>query len=57
MKRITSEQLIPGMITAEDVYALSGQLLVPKDVALTDSLIKQLQLYSVRSVRIDDTKK
>lgn len=57
MKRITSERLIPGMVTAEDVYALSGQLLVPKDVALTDSLIRQLQLYSVRSVRIDDTKK
>lgn len=54
MSRIIFEQLKPGMITAEDVYALNGQLLIPKGTALTNNMLDQLQLYSIRSIRIKD---
>lgn len=57
MKRLISEQLIPGMITAEDVYNLSGQLLVPRGTALTDSMISMILSYAIHSIRIDDTAK
>lgn len=54
MSRIIFEQLTPGMITDEDIYALSGQLLIPKGVALTSNMLDLLQLYSIRSIRIQD---
>lgn len=56
MKKTIFEQLTPGMITGEDVYALNGQLLVPKGTALTDNILHLLELHSIRMIRIDDSK-
>lgn len=54
MKRIAYEQLKPGMVTAEDVYALNGQLLVPKGTPLTSLMLQLMHVYSIRSIRIED---
>ena len=45
-KRLVSD-LKNGMITAEDVLSLDGQLVVPKGVALTDNLIARLFSFDV----------
>lgn len=55
MKRTIYEQLEPGMITGEDVYALNGQLLIPKGVVLTQATLDLLKMYSIRMIRIDDS--
>ena len=50
MKKITLEQLKPGMVTAEDIYAMNGQqLLVPKGTTLTE--LKLCLLYTSPSPR------
>lgn len=54
MKRTIYEQLQPGMITGEDVYALNGQLLIPKGIVLTQATLDLLKMYSIRTIRIDD---
>ena len=55
MKKIALEQLKPGMVTAEDVYANSGQqLLVPKGTTLTDLKLQLLNVFAIRNVRIED---
>lgn len=54
MKKTIFEQLAPGMITGEDVYALNGQLLIPKGIALTENMLDLLKMHSVRMIRIDD---
>lgn len=54
MKKTIFEQLTPGMITGEDVYALNGQLLVAKGIALTDNILHLLKMHSIRMIRIDD---
>lgn len=47
-------ELEPGMITAEDVYTASGQLLVPLNTLLDDSSIYKLKLYNVATVAVLD---
>lgn len=54
MPRILTQDLVPGMITAEDVFSYNNQLILPKDLKLTDKSITKLELYSVISVRIKD---
>lgn len=54
MPRILTQDLIPGMITAEDVFSYNNQLILPKDLVLTDKSITKLELYSVISVRIKE---
>lgn len=53
--KVLLELLQTGMVTAEDVYALNGQLLVPKGSALTEPMIHKMRVYSIRSVRIADS--
>ncbi|MGN1148634.1 MAG: HD-GYP domain-containing protein [Lachnospiraceae bacterium] len=55
MKRISIAQLIPGMVTAEDIFSYNGQLLIPKGNILTDNAITILQMYDIISIRIDDS--
>lgn len=52
MKRTDIANLIPGMITAEDVYSYNNQLIVSKGTELTDKIITRLEFYSVPSIRI-----
>ena len=52
MKRTFIANLIPGMVTGEDVYSYSNQLIVSKGTVLTDKIITRLEFYSVPSIRI-----
>lgn len=52
MQTIDIDQLIPGMVAAEDVLSYSYQLIVPKGTVLTDKMITRLEFYSVPSVKI-----
>lgn len=54
MKRVTIANLVPGMITAEDIFTYNNQLIVSKDTPLTDKIITRLEFYSIMSVRIYD---
>ncbi|MBO6111818.1 MAG: HD-GYP domain-containing protein [Lachnospiraceae bacterium] len=42
------------MVTAEDVYTYNNQLVLLKDMELTDKTITKLEFYSILSVRIKD---
>ena len=54
MKRVNTSDLVPGMITAEDVYNFNNQLILPRGIILTDSTITKLAFYSVLTVRVED---
>ncbi|MCM1105252.1 MAG: HD-GYP domain-containing protein [Clostridium sp.] len=54
MKRLSTQELVPGMVTAEDVYSYSDQLILPKGLTLTDKTITKLEFYSILSIRIED---
>lgn len=45
-------ELLPGMKIAEDVYNFNKQLVLTKNVVLTDKSIAKLEFYSVVSVKI-----
>lgn len=51
-QRVLTSNLIPGMIIAEDIYSLNGQMIVAKGNIVTDKLIVRLGFYSIRSVAI-----
>ena len=44
------------MVTGEDVYSYSNQLIVSKGTVLTDKIITRLEFYSVPSIRIMENK-
>lgn len=54
MKRIKTSDLLPGMITAEDVLNYNNQLILPKGLILTDKTITKLAFYSILSVRVEE---
>lgn len=54
MKRVRSQDLRPGMKTAEDVYSYNNQMIVPKGTILDDKVITRLEFYSVLAIRISD---
>lgn len=54
MKRLSTLELTPGMITAEDVFTYTNQLLIPKGTVLTDKSITKLEFYSIINVRVED---
>lgn len=54
MPRILTQDLVPGMVTGEDVYTYTHQLILPKGLELTDKTITKLEFYSILSVRIKD---
>lgn len=54
MKRVSTQDLVPGMITAEDVYTYNNQLILPRGLVLTDKTITKLEFYSIINVRIED---
>ena len=54
MKKVPVRQLHPGMITAEDVYAIDGKLIVPAGIVLTENIILKLDSFDVYSVKISD---
>lgn len=54
MKRVNTADLVPGMITAEDVLNYNNQLILPKGLILTDKTITKLAFYSILQVRVED---
>ena len=54
MKRLSSKELVPGMIAAEDVYNYTNQLIIPKGTVLNDKTITKLEFYSILNVRVED---
>lgn len=52
--RVRVTNLVPGMITAEDVYTYGNQLIIPRHTVLTDKTITRLEFYSILSVQIKD---
>lgn len=54
MKRIKTSELIPGMVTAEDVYTYNNQLILPKGLILNDRTITKLAYYSIFHIKIED---
>lgn len=57
MRRVNTDQLRPGMIIAEDIYAPNGQLIIAKGTKLTDATLGLLSRNAVLSSRIDDSAK
>lgn len=54
MKTLATRDLIPGMITEEDIYSYDGNLILAKGSILTDNIITRLEFYSVLRVKISN---
>ena len=54
MKKSLVKDLVPGMITAEDVYSIDGQLILSKNYVLEPDSIQRLESFSIYSIRISD---
>lgn len=54
MPRVLTQDLVPGMILSEDVISFQNQLVLPKDMALTDKAIAKLEFYSITSVKVKE---
>lgn len=54
MKQVSVKDLIPGMIVANDILNFESQVIVPKDVILTENIISRLENYSIYYVSIKD---
>lgn len=51
-KRLLTSQLVPGLITAEDVFNLNNRLLIPKGTVLTDAIISTFSIHGVFNVLV-----
>ncbi len=54
MKQIPIAELIPGMVTAEDILTHNQKTLIPKGVVLTENIISRLEGYSIYYANIED---
>lgn len=54
MQRVLLSDLTNGMITAEDVFSMDNQLIIPKGIALTENLIARLFSFDVYSIKVED---
>ena len=54
MHKITTAKLVPGMITAKDVYSIDDKFVIPEGVTLTDHTITRLAFYTIPYVYIKD---
>ena len=55
MKRLSTLQLIPGMIVAKNILSFNQQLIISEGTVLTDKLITKLDLYGVLTIYVEDT--
>lgn len=51
-KVILTEEAVPGMIVAEDVYGLQDYLIIPAETELTNRAITRLKFYTIREISI-----
>ncbi len=54
MRRVDAKNARTGMTIASDVYALSGQLVIPKGVVLNSKTISKLGFYSIPFILVED---
>lgn len=54
MKKLKLDDLIPGMVTAEDVYNYNDQLVLSQGIVLTPKAISKLEFYGIYQVRVKD---
>lgn len=54
MKLVSTSELTPGMVTAEDVLTYDLSLIVPKNVILTNTIISRLESFSIYYVNVLD---
>ena len=54
MKKVSLVELVPGMVTAEDVLNYDMKMVVPKGVVLTENIISRLEAYSIYYVSIEN---
>lgn len=54
MRRVKTSDLVPGMITAEDVYNYNNQLILPRGIILNDRTITKLAFYAIFNVKVED---
>lgn len=52
-KTIPTEQAVPGMIVAEDVYGLQDYLIIPAHSELTNHSITRLKFYTISQITIE----
>lgn len=52
MKTVSTKDLLPGMITATDIYAANGSLIIGKGTPLTDHMIIRLEYHSIPAIKI-----
>ena len=55
MKRLSTLQLIPGMIVAENILTYDHQLVLSKGTVLTDKTITRLDLYGILTIYVEDS--
>lgn len=54
MRKLQLKDLHPGMITAEDIFAIDGRLIVPSGIVLTDNVILKLDSFDIFSIKVED---
>ncbi len=54
MKRLSTMQLIPGMVIAQDVIGFDQCRMMDKGTVLTTALISRLDLYGIQTVYVGD---
>lgn len=54
MHTVETKDLKPGMVTAEKVFSKYGQLIVDKNVSLTNQMIVHMGFYNIPSAKIID---
>ncbi len=50
--RISTEQVVPGLITACDIYSKNDQLVLAKNVKLEPNMIAKIMFYAVESIYV-----
>lgn len=54
MKRLSTMQLLPGMVVAQDVYSYDRHCVMQQGTVLTDKLITKLDLYGILTLFVED---
>lgn len=54
-KRVLTKDLLPGMITMEDIFTSRDQLLIASGEELTNHSITRLKFHSINDVKIQDS--
>lgn len=54
MGYVFTKNLVPGMVTASDVYNYNDQLIIPANTLLTDKLISRMEYYSIHRINVKE---